>query len=61
MGSNPTPSAKSIDIIEQFGILDSCAQSSVQGVWADTDTLGLIVFVVALVIFFIAGRIQRKC
>src|SRR4030095_16480510 len=41
-----------IDIIKLFGFPDNYAQSNVQSVWDDADTLGLIVFAVALVIFF---------
>ena len=54
MGSNPTLSAIHIDIIEQFGIFDIYAQASVQSIFDDTDTIGLVVLVVALAAFFIA-------
>ena len=63
MGSNPTLSASQIDIIEQFGIFDIYAQASVQSIFDDTDTIGLVVLVVALAAFFIAyiALRFRKC
>jgi hypothetical protein len=55
VGSNPTPSAKSVDIIEQFGTFSGYAQPNVQSVWGDTDSIGLVVFAFVLIIFFIAA------
>jgi hypothetical protein len=43
VGSNPTPSAKFIDIIEQFGAFGNYAQSNVQSDFDDTDTIGLVI------------------
>jgi hypothetical protein len=45
VGSNPTPSARS-------PIGDQYTRSNVQNVWADTDTIGLDVFVLVAVIVF---------
>jgi hypothetical protein len=59
VGSNPTPSANSIDIIEQFGIFDSYAQSGVQTLWDDTDSIGLVVFVLVAAIIFVAALLSR--
>jgi hypothetical protein len=67
VGSNPTPSARNrlnYLILLYFIVSDRAyAQSGAQSVFDDTDTIGLIVFAVALVIFFVAARVSRcrKC
>ena len=50
-----TPLPPNLLIIEQFGVFDSCAQSGVQSAWDDTDSIGLVVLVLAAVIIFAAA------
>jgi hypothetical protein len=50
VGSNPTPSAKSIEIIEQFGSFGAYAQSNVQILGADIDVdAGAVLFIIFMI------------
>ena len=48
-----------IEIFDVFGFCGVYVQSSAQSLWADTDTIGLVVTVVVLVAFFIAAAWSR--
>ena len=54
MGSNPTPSARIIEIIEQFGVSDSYAQSNAQTLFDGTG-IGFPVSMVMLAILAALG------
>jgi hypothetical protein len=67
VGSNPTPSAKitiKYLILLYFALPDrACAQSGAQTIWDDTDSIGLVVFVLVVAIIFVAAKLSRcgKC
>ena len=60
MGSNPTPSARFVDIIEHFGIFGSYAQSGVQYIFDDAEPFAFIGFVLVLAIIFSRALTSRK-
>jgi hypothetical protein len=58
VGSNPTPSAKSIEIIEEFSAFGSYAQSSVQSVFDDLGALCFLAFMIGLAIILSPAKYQ---
>ena len=65
MGSNPTPSAKIIDIIDVFGNFRSCAQSDVQtrfepSWYNDIDTIGALALLIAVFVVFVAAKLHPR-
>ena len=64
MGSNPTPSAKTIEIIEEFIIYSGYPQSDAQWIRApalDTiNVIDVIIVIAVLVIFLIAAMFQKR-